>query len=193
MRNTRTRCWRRTKSWRRTGSSADEAAPTQVKHDKAKALGYRWENMGKKPKEEEATLATLQEHLKTHGEAIKERTAKMAPKHIELDAAVADLSEARQREQGDEDDPEAGPPETGTQRQAGPAHMAQPVPGPTAGEAQKAASQRSEAGTITKHRQHRIGHKGGPALKKQRVDAAKAQDHQMDTDKDVSAWARSHS
>lgn len=134
--------------------------PVQVKRDKVKILRGRWENMGKKLKQEEVTVAQMKEQLRTHGEAIKERKAKVATKKTELDAAVADLNEARKRGHGQGDYPEAGPMQGGTQGQAVTPQMAQPVPGPTLGEAQRGSSQRSEE-EITASTALAIGGRGG--------------------------------
>lgn len=77
----------------------------QVKQDKVKRLG-KWDYMGKRLTDEENTVAKLKEPLEVYEESIKERKTKMTKVKTELDAAVADLNEARQHEQEEAGDPE---------------------------------------------------------------------------------------
>lgn len=57
-------------------------------------------------KGEENTVAKLEEQLNLHKDSVKERKANMVAVKTELDAAVVDLNDARQREQEDEDSPD---------------------------------------------------------------------------------------
>lgn len=55
--------------------------------------------MDKRRKDEENTVAKLEEQLKVHKDSIKEGKSKMATVKTELGAVVANLNIARQREQ----------------------------------------------------------------------------------------------
>lgn len=84
--------------------------------------------MDKQLKDEESTIAQLEEQLKTHKDSVKERKLKMAVVKNDLDAAVAELNEARQKVHEEEYPDEEGEHQQGD---AAAADMAQPVPGPS--------------------------------------------------------------
>lgn len=117
-----------------------EREPVQVQQDKVKSLGDKWEYMDKRRKDEMNTVLKLKEQLKVHEDSLKERKTKMAPVKRELDATVADLNEARQREQEDEGDPEGETLKQGGAGATQGAQMAQPVPGPMPKESRKGAT-----------------------------------------------------
>lgn len=73
------------------GTKQKAEEPAQVKQDKVKSLGDKWDHMDKH-KEDEAAAAQVEEQLKVVRTTIKERKTKMSGVRAEFDAAVAELN-----------------------------------------------------------------------------------------------------